>query len=224
MRLLVIEDQINLLKTISRRLQEVGYAVDIAQDGEEGLNYILDIQYDLIILDIMIPKIDGLSLLKLIRERGIHIPVLFLTAKDTIEDRVKGLDAGADDYLVKPFSFDELLARIRALLRRQNNNRETVIKIMDLVIDLNTRTVMRSGKLIELTSKEYAVLEYLAKNKGRVLTRSQIAEHIWNYDFEGSSNIVDVYIRYLRRKIDDEFDNKLIQTVRGTGYIIRGEK
>lgn len=224
MRLLVIEDQINLLKTISRRLQEVGYAVDIAQDGEEGLNYILDIQYDLIILDIMIPKIDGLSLLKLIRERGIHTPVLFLTAKDTIEDRVKGLDAGADDYLVKPFSFDELLARIRALLRRQNNNRETVIKIMDLVIDLNTRTVMRSGKLIELTSKEYAVLEYLAKNKGRVLTRSQIAEHIWNYDFEGSSNIVDVYIRYLRRKIDDEFDNKLIQTVRGTGYIIRGEK
>jgi len=224
MRILVLEDQESLAHTIARRLQEVGYSTDIALDGQEGLHFALSANYDLIILDIMLPKIDGIDLLKLIRSKGIQTPVLCLTAKDSIEDRVTGLDAGADDYLVKPFSFDELLARIRALLRRYSQTREPIIKVKDLVIDTNSHKVTRSGKVIELTSKEYSILEYLARNKGRVLTRSQIAEHVWNYDFEGTSNIVDVYIRYLRRKIDDGFPEKLIHTIRGVGYMLRDEK
>lgn len=223
MRILVVEDQPSLLKTIARRLQEDGYSVDTAKDGEEGLDFALVSDYDCIVLDIMLPVIDGMTVLKRLRENNIMTPVLFLTAKDAIEDRVRGLDLGADDYLIKPFSFDELLARIRALLRRQSISRETVIKIKDLTLDTNTHAVTRGGKPIELTAKEYAVLEYLMRNKGRLLTRSQIADHVWNYDFEGNSNIVDVYIRYLRRKIDDGFEDKLIQTVRGSGYMMRGE-
>jgi heavy metal response regulator len=223
MRILVVEDQPSLLKTIARRLQEDGYSVDTANDGEEGLDFALVSDYDCIVLDIMLPVIDGMTVLKRLRENNIVTPVLFLTAKDAIEDRVRGLDLGADDYLIKPFSFDELLARIRALLRRQSISRETVIKIKDLTLDTNTHAVTRGGKPIELTAKEYAVLEYLMRNKGRLLTRSQIADHVWNYDFEGNSNIVDVYIRYLRRKIDDGFEDKLIQTVRGSGYMMRGE-
>ncbi|AYO29777.1 response regulator [Biomaibacter acetigenes] len=223
MRILVVEDQPSLLKTIARRLQEDGYSVDTAKDGEEGLDFALVSDYDCIVLDIMLPVIDGMTVLKRLRENNIVTPVLFLTAKDAIEDRVRGLDLGADDYLIKPFSFDELLARIRALLRRQSISRETVIKIKDLTLDTNTHAVTRGGKPIELTAKEYAVLEYLMRNKGRLLTRSQIADHVWNYDFEGNSNIVDVYIRYLRRKIDDGFEDKLIQTVRGSGYMMRGE-
>lgn len=224
MRILVIEDQKSLAHTIARRLQEVGYSVDIALDGQEGLNFIQTASYDLIILDIMLPKIDGITLLKLVRNKGVQTPVLCLTAKDSIEDRVTGLDSGADDYLVKPFSFDELLARVRALLRRYSQIKDPIIQIKDLVIDTNSRKVTRAGKVIDLTSKEYSVLEYLARNKGRVLTRSQIAEHVWNYDFEGTSNIVDVYIRYLRRKIDDGFPEKLIHTIRGVGYMLRDEE
>jgi len=223
MRILVVEDQPSLLKCISRRLQEDGYSVDTTKDGEEGLDFALAADYDCIVLDIMLPIIDGLTVLKRLRENNVITPVMLLTAKDTIEDRVKGLDLGADDYLIKPFSFDELLARIRALLRRQSIKRETVIKIKDLTMDTNTHAVTRSGKPIELTAKEYAVLEYLMRNKARLLTRSQIADHVWNYDFEGNSNIVDVYIRYLRRKIDDGFENKLIQTIRGSGYMMRDE-
>ncbi|MDI3481044.1 MAG: hypothetical protein PWQ97_699 [Tepidanaerobacteraceae bacterium] len=223
MRILVVEDQSSLLKSIARRLQEDGYSVDTAKDGREGLDFALAVEYDCIVLDIMLPAIDGLTVLRRLRENNVTTPVLFLTAKDAVEDRVKGLDLGADDYLIKPFSFDELLARIRALLRRRSIGRETVIKIKDLILDTNAHTVTRGGRFIELTAKEYAVLEYLMRNRGRVLTRTQIADHVWNYDFEGNSNIVDVYIRYLRRKIDDGFEDKLIQTVRGSGYMMRDE-
>lgn len=224
MRILVVEDYFSLLETISKRLAAVGYSVDTAKDGMEALDYILLTTYDLIILDIMLPKMDGFTLIRILREKGIHTPILCLTAKDSVEDKVTGLDLGADDYIVKPFSFEELLARIRALLRRQTIATGPVLKVKDLIMDTNNRKVIRGGKEIDLTSKEYALLEYLIKNKGKVLTRSQIAEHIWNYDFEGTSNIVDVYIRYLRRKIDDGFEDKLIHTVRGIGYTLKDDK
>lgn len=223
MRILVVEDEPSLLKSITRRLCEEGYSVDAAEDGEEGQDFIEATEYDCIILDIMLPVIDGLALLRWLRNEHIKTPVLILTARDAIEDRVKGLDLGADDYLTKPFSFDELLARIRALLRRQNESKETVLKAADLTLDTISHTVSRDGNDIELTAREYAILEYLLRNKGRLLTRSQIADHVWNYDFEGNSNIVDVYIRYLRKKIDDGFNSKLIHTVRGSGYILKEE-
>ena len=184
-------------------------------------NFINSVEYDCIILDIMIPIIDGLTLLRKMRLKKISSPVLFLTAKDTIEDRVIGLDSGADDYLVKPFSFDELLARVRSLLRRQKESRDIILSIDDLKLNTITREVKRRDKLIELTSKEYALLEFFLRNKNRVLTKHQIAEHVWNYNFEYNSNIVEVYVRYLRRKIDDDFKNKLIHTVRGGGYLFK---
>lgn len=221
MRILIVEDEPSLLKSISRRLREEGYSVDTAEDGEDGQELIEVVEYDCIILDIMLPVINGLAVLKHIRNKGIKIPVLLLTARDAIEDKVKGLDLGADDYLTKPFSFDELLARIRALLRRQNESKETTLKAADLILDTVSHTVSRGGNDIELTAKEYAILEYMLRNKGRLLTRSQIADHVWNYDFEGNSNIVDVYIRYLRKKIDDDFDSKLLHTVRGSGYMLK---
>jgi DNA-binding response OmpR family regulator len=221
LRLLVIEDEPSLLKIIEKRLKEEGYNVDTAKNGREGENYIYSADYDCIILDIMIPFIDGLSLLRKIRAKKIATPVLLLTAKDSIEDRVVGLDTGADDYLVKPFSFDELLARVRALLRRQKEKRDLVLSVGDLQIDTLTREVKRGDKSIELTSKEYSMLEYFLRNKNRVLTKSQIAEHVWDYDFDYNSNIVEVYIRYLRRKIDENFNNKLLHTIRGGGYMIK---
>lgn len=221
MRLLVIEDETSLLNIIARRLKEEGYSVDTAKNGREGQYYISSAEYDCIVLDIMIPIIDGLALLRKIRAKKISTPVLLLTAKDSIEDRVIVLDSGADDYLIKPFSFDELSARIRALLRRQKNSRDIVLNIGNLQLNTLTREVKRGDKLIELTSKEYSVLEYFLKNKNRVLTKSQIAEHVWSYDFEYGSNIVEVYVRYLRRKIDDAFKNKLIHTIRGGGYVIK---
>lgn len=224
MRLLVVEDEPALLKSIARRLNEEGYSIDTAEDGEEAQDFIETAEYDCIILDIMLPAIDGLTILKRLRNNRVNTPVLILTAMDAIDDRVKGLDLGADDYLAKPFSFDELLARIRALLRRQVETRETVVTIADLALDTISHTVIRDGKNIELTAKEYSILEYMLKNKGRLLTRSQIADHVWNYDFDGNSNIVDVYIRYLRKKIDDNFDNKLIHTVRGSGYILQDKE
>jgi DNA-binding response OmpR family regulator len=221
MRLLVIEDEPSLLKIIARRLKEEGYSVDTAKNGREGENYIYSADYDCIILDIMIPYIDGLSLLRKIRAKKIKTPVLLLTAKDSIEDRVVGLDTGADDYLIKPFSFDELLARVRALLRRQKEKRDIILSAGDLSLDTLTREVKRGDNPIELTSKEYTMLEYLLRNKNRVLTRSQIAEHVWDYDFDYNSNIVEVYIRYLRRKIDENFENKLLHTIRGGGYTLK---
>lgn len=221
MRLLVIEDEPSLLKIITKRLKEEGYGVDSAKDGREGENYISSAEYDCIILDIMIPFQDGLTLLRKIRAKNISAPVLLLTAKDSISDRVTGLDSGADDYLVKPFSFDELLARVRAMLRRHKDKKDTVLSIGDLKMDTITRQVQRAGREIELTSKEYSILEYFLRNKNRVLTKSQIAEHVWNYDFEYNSNIVEVYVRYLRRKMDEEFKNKLIHTIRGGGYVLK---
>jgi DNA-binding response OmpR family regulator len=221
LRLLVVEDEPSLLSIITKRLKEEGYGVDSAKDGREGENYITSAEYDCIILDIMIPFQDGLTLLRKIRARNISAPVLLLTAKDSIDDRVTGLDSGADDYLVKPFSFDELLARVRAMLRRHKDKKNTILSVGDLEMDTITREVQRGGKAIELTSKEYSILEYFLRNKNRVLTKSQIAEHVWNYDFEYNSNIVEVYVRYLRRKMDEEFENKLIHTIRGGGYVIK---
>jgi len=221
LRILLVEDEPSLLKIIEKRLKEENYNVDTAKNGREAENYINSVQYDCIVLDIMIPFIDGLTLLRKMRLKKVLTPVLFLTAKDTIEDRVIGLDTGADDYLIKPFSFDELLARIRALLRRQGEGRNIVLSMNDLKLNTITREVTRGNKSIELTSKEYSLLEFFLRNKNRILTKHQIAEHVWNYDFEYNSNIVEVYIRYLRRKIDDSFENKLIHTIRGGGYLFK---
>ena len=210
-----------LLKIISKRLKEEGYSVDIAKNGREGDDFINSAEYDCMIIDIMLPMIDGLTLLRKLRAKKITTPVLLLTARDSIDDKVIGLDSGADDYLTKPFSFDELLARIRVLIRRKTDTKETVLTLGDLSMDTISREVKRGQRVIELTSKEYSILEYFLRNKNRVLTKTQIAEHVWNYDFEYSSNIVEVYVRYLRRKIDDQYDEKLIHTIRGGGYIIK---
>jgi DNA-binding response OmpR family regulator len=180
-------------------------------------------EYDTVILDIMLPKLNGLGVLERLRSKKNMTPILFLTAKDSIEDRVKGLDSGADDYLVKPFAFAELLARIRVLTRKKSGNATNVFSLADLTVNCDNRTVTRCGESIPLTSKEFSILEYMIRNKGIVLQREQIERHIWNYDYEGGSNIIDVYIRYLRKKIDDGFDVKLIHTVRGTGYILKEE-
>ncbi len=221
MRILVIEDEPSLLRLIAKRLKEENYSVDTAENGRIAKDYIYSVDYDCVILDLMIPAIDGLNLLRKIRAKKISVPVLILTAMDSIEDRVVGLDTGADDYLVKPFSFDELMARIRALLRRHQEKKDEVLSVADLELNTFTREAKRADKIIELTSKEFALLEYFLRNKNRVLTRSQIAEHVWGFDFEYNSNIVEVYIRYLRRKIDEEFENKLIHTIRGGGYVIK---
>ncbi len=222
--MLVVEDEPSLLKTTARRLKEAGYSVDTAGDGQEGLGFAEVVDYDCIILDLMLPIIDGFTILQKLRMKKIPTPVLILTAKDAIEDRVRGLDMGADDYLVKPFSFDELLARVRALLRRRGEDREVVLRIGDLTLDTTTHIAKRGEKIIELTAKEYAMLEYLLRNKEMLLTRSQIIEHVWNYDFDYNSNVVEVYIRYLRRKIDDGFEKKLIHTMRGSGYMLKEKK
>lgn len=221
MRILIIEDEKQLINVISRRLKEEGYAVDKAMDGKTGLNFAEAVNYDCIILDIMLPGIDGFYILKRLRARKISTPVLILTAKDSVTDKVTGLDSGADDYISKPFSFDELLARIRALLRRKEDKKENILTIGDLTLDPISREVHRGEDLIQLTSKEYSILDYLLRNRGKVLTKSQIAEHVWNYDFEYNSNIVEVYIRYLRKKLDDGYKNKLIHTVRGAGYVLK---
>jgi DNA-binding response OmpR family regulator len=197
--------------------------VDIAFNGEEGLNYALAAEYDVIVLDILLPKINGLQLLEKLRSRGIKAPVLLLTALDAVEDRVKGLNTGADDYLVKPFAFSELLARIRALLRRPPLQADTVLRVGDLEMDTARREVRRAGRLIELSQREFALLEYLMRHPAQVLTRTQIAEHIWNFDFFNESNVVDVYIGYLRRKLDRGFNRSVIQTLRGVGYRLNTE-
>lgn len=221
MRLLLVEDDKSILTATAKGIEKSGYSVDTCDNGRDAQLLISLSEYDCIVLDIMLPGIDGLTILKNMRNSGNHTPVLILTAKDTVEDRVKGLDFGADDYLIKPFSLEELLARIRALMRRQGTERKNELSIADLVMDLSSHEVSRAGKKIELTSKEFAILEYLLRNKNRLLTRTQIVDHVWNYDFDCSSNIVDVYIRYIRAKIDDGFDKKLINTIRGSGYIVR---
>lgn len=223
MRILLIEDDNPLNSIITKRLTEEGHAVDSCFEGERGLDYAQAMEYDCIVLDLMLPKINGLQLLKTIRAQGNKSKVLILTARDTIEDRVKGLDAGADDYLIKPFSFDELLARIRALTRRHGEIKSNVLSLADLTMNTNDHAVKRAGQTIALTSKEYSLLEYLLRNQGAILTRAQIVDHVWNFDFSYDSNIVDVYIKYLRRKIDKDFAPKLIHTMRGFGYVMRCE-
>ena len=218
MRLLIVEDEPSIANFIKQGLTEAGYAVDLAWNGREGLDYALSADYDVYVLDIMLPQMNGLELLRELRRRGDKTPSLMLTARDTIDDRVEGLDAGADDYLVKPFAFPELVARVRALLRRPPLQTGTVLQIKDLEMDTAKREVMRNGRFIELSPREYAVLEYLMRHPNQVLTRTQIGEHVWNFDFYNESNVVDVYIGYLRRKIDNDSDQALIHTIRGVGY------
>lgn len=220
MRILVVEDEPGIANFVRQGLGEAGYAVDVAQDGREGLEYALSADYDVLVLDIMLPKMDGLQLLCELRQRGRKTPTLMLTARDTVEDRVAGLDSGADDYLVKPFAFPELLARVRALLRRPPLQTGTVLRIDDLEMNTVTRHVRRGHRLIDLSPREYAVLEYLMRHPNQVLTRTQIGEHVWNFDFYNESNVVDVYVGYLRRKIDEGSALPLIHTVRGVGYRI----
>jgi len=224
MRILIAEDEKSLNRIIAKQLKASGYSVDCAFNGEEAYDLISITDYDAAIFDVMMPKIDGFSLLRKIRNEGNNLAVLFLTARDSIEDRVEGLDIGADDYLVKPFAFEELLARIRVLIRKNSVSNSNVITVADLTVDISSRKVTRGDKDISLSAKEYELLQYLAVNNGIVLSREKIEDHIWNYDYEGGTNVVDVYIRYLRKKIDEDHDKKLIHTVRGMGYVLREEK
>ena len=223
MRLLYAEDEEDLNKVVTKKLTEEGFSVDSCFDGREAILNAQFTEYDAAILDIMMPHADGFAVLKELRKLKKNTPVLFLTARDSIEDRVTGLDSGANDYLVKPFSFEELLARIRVLTREKHSLTENILSIADLSLNLSSHTVTRGGTEINLTSKEYQLLEYLLYNKEKVLSREKIENHIWNYDYEGGTNVIDVYIRYLRKKIDDGFPTKLIHTVRGAGYVIREE-
>ena len=223
MRLLYAEDEEDLNKVVTNKLTEEGFSVDSCFNGREAIDNVQFTEYDAAILDIMMPHADGFAVLKELRKLKKNTPVLFLTARDSIEDRVTGLDSGANDYLVKPFSFEELLARIRVLTREKHNLTENILSIGDLELNLSSHIVTRGGTEIRLTSKEYQLLEYLLYNKEKVLSREKIENHIWNYDYEGGTNVIDVYIRYLRKKIDDGFPTKLIHTVRGAGYVIREE-
>ena len=221
MRLLVVEDEKKLNELITKKLEKEYYGVDSCFDGEEAVRYVEGTEYDAIILDIMLPKLDGFEVIKKIREKKNKVPILLLTARDNIDDKVKGLDYGADDYLVKPFIFEELMARIRVLLRRNSGNADNVITIANLKVDLDAKLVFRDDMLIKLSGREYSILEYLIRNKGKILPRERIENHIWNYEYEGGTNVIDVYIRYLRKKIDDSYTPKLIHTVRGLGYVLR---
>ena len=220
MRILLVEDEPAIVSFVQQGLTEAGYAVDVAGDGREGLAHAQVVDYDVLVLDIMLPKMSGLELLRELRRQGDKTPTLMLTARDTVDDRVQGLDAGADDYLVKPFAFPELLARVRALLRRPPLQSGTVLQVGDLQMDTSLREVRRSGRFIDLTPREYAVLEYLMRHPDQVLTRTQIGEHVWNLDFYHESNVIDVYIGYLRRKLEAEGETPLIHTIRGVGYRI----
>ena len=225
MRVLVVEDESRIAAFIKKGLQEEYYAVDVAEDGESGLDWAISVEYDLIVLDILLPKLDGLQVCRELRNAGIKTPVLMLTARDAIDDRVRGLDSGADDYLVKPFSFKELLARLRALARRPPALQGAVLKVADLQVDTVSHTVERGGRRIDLSPKEFSVLEFLLRHQSIVVTRTSIAEHAWDEEFYSESNVVDVYIRNLRRKIDDAHPVKLIHTVRGVGYkIVEGQE
>ena len=221
MRLLIVEDQQDLNEILVRKLSSEGYAVDACLDGREALSYIEMTEYDGIILDIMLPGITGLGILRKMRTSDNHTPVLLLTALGSVDDKVAGLDQGADDYLVKPFDFDELLARIRVLTRRRGSQSSNIISHRGVEINMASRTVMRDGREISLTAKEYNILEYMMQNIGRVLSRDKLSSHIWNYDYDGGSNVIDVYMHHLRKKIDADYEDKLITTVKGAGYVIR---
>ena len=221
MRILVVEDEQKVASFIKKGLEEEGYAVDVAADGEEGLALGLARVHDLIVLDIRLPKMDGLRVLQALRQDHVTAPVLLLTVRATIEDKVLGLDAGADDYLTKPFAFQELVARVRALLRRRAEADPAVLRIDDLTLDPARRTVTRGGEKIDLTPREFALLDYFMRNPGRVLTRTMIAEHVWDYSFDTSTNVIDVYVNYIRKKIDSGREPKLLHTMRGVGYVLK---
>lgn len=223
MRILIAEDEKDLNRMLKKRLEEHSYTVDACLNGEEALADLEMAEYDAVILDIMMPKTDGLTVLRRLRSNGNNVPVLLLTARDSIEDRVAGLDAGADDYLVKPFAFEELLARIRVMLRKNTSVNDNICRAANLTVHLDSHRVFRDDTEIFLSGKEFSILRYLILNQGIVLSREKIEQHIWNYDYYGGSNVVDVYIRYLRRKIDLNFEPKLIHTVRGTGYVLKSE-
>lgn len=221
MRILVAEDERDMNRLISKRLAAENYSVDSCYDGVQVMEYLECAEYDGIILDIMMPRMDGIQVLKKMRSQNCQIPVLLLTARDSIEDRVNGLDAGADDYLVKPFAFEELLARIRVMLRKPASVKSNVYRAGDLEVHVDTCQVFRRGKEISLSGKEFSLLRYMIQNQGIILSREKLEQHIWNYDFSGGSNVIDVYIRYLRKKIDEGQEKKLIHTVRGVGYVLR---
>ena len=220
MRILIVEDDRKVGAFIQKGLREEQYAVDVCRDGEEAVEWASVNSYDVIVLDIMLPKKNGFTVCRELRQTGVLTPILMLTAKDSVEDKVSGLTEGADDYLTKPFSFEELLARIRALLRRTQDYKTKALRAGDLELDPIKRQATRAGKHIPLSGKEYALLEYLMRNKGRVVSESMIVEHVWDMNYEGTSNIVNVYINYLRKKIDSEFEVRLIRTIRGHGYTI----
>lgn len=221
MRILVVEDEPKLNQIIVDRLKKEHYSVDGAMDGNEAMDYLRCAEYDAVVLDIMLPGQSGIRVLRNLRESGDKTPVLLLTARDKVEDRVEGLDAGADDYLVKPFAFEELLARIRVLIRRGAGDVSNVFTLADLTVDCDARTARRGDVAISLATKEFDILEYMIRNRGKVLPKEKIIKHVWNYDYEGSSNVIEVYMRYLRKKLDDDFSPKLIHTVRGAGYVLR---
>ncbi len=223
MRILLVEDDRKVASFIRKGLAEEGYAVDVAHDGETGLAMGLDRLHDVIVLDVMLPKKPGFQVLRELRQAKVVTPVLLLTARDAVEDKVQGLDAGADDYLTKPFAFAELLARVRALLRRGKATQAPVLQVADLILDPAARTVKRGGAAIPLTNREFALLEYFLRSPGRVLTRTMIAEHVWDYSFDAGTNVIDVYVNYLRKKIDAGREPKLIHTVRGVGYVLKTE-
>ncbi len=224
MRLLVVEDHERMADMIRRGLEEEGHAVDLASTGEDGIHMATENEYDAILLDVMLPGADGFEVCRKIRSEGRWAPVLMLTARDAVDDRVRGLDSGADDYLTKPFSFEELLARLRALLRRGATSRPSVLRVGDLALDPARHTVERGGERIDLTAKEFSLLEFFMRRAGEVQTRSQLIDHVWDFAFEGDSNVVDVYVRYLREKIDRPFGADSLETVRGSGYRLRSEE
>ncbi|MGE4214087.1 MAG: response regulator transcription factor [Anaerotignaceae bacterium] len=223
MRILIAEDEEDLNEILVKRLKNENYGVDSCFNGEDAWDFIRLTDYDAVVLDIMMPKLNGIEVLKRIRSKNIKTPVLLLTAKDSIEDRVNGLNCGADDYLIKPFAFDELLARIKVMIRRKTESVCNIFTIADLTVNCDTHLVKRGDVSINLSSKEFAILEYMIRNQGIVLSKEKIEQHIWNYDYDGVSNVIKVYIRYLRKKIDDDFDVKLIQTIRNLGYVLRVE-
>lgn len=224
MRILIAEDEKDLNAIIKKKMQSEGYSADCCFDGEDALYYLEQAEYDAVIMDVMMPKMNGFEVVEEYRKNGGKSPVLFLTARDAVEDRVFGLDIGANDYLVKPFSFAELMARIRAMTRHTAGAVSNVFTVGDLTVDISAKSVNRAGKNIQLSAREFSLLEYMIKNAGRVLSRDQIENNLYNFDYEGGTNVVDVYIRYLRKKIDEGFDTRLIHTVRGSGYVLREEK